>query len=246
VISGAVVALRFGATVTAPHPAWEGQTEPEIVSDADLDEGTVNYAVREAVGVFDSAEALEAAVDRLEASGFNRAEISVLASDKTVRERLGRLYSSVAEIVDDPRAPQTAFVSQASRAESEAALVGVPLYIGGLVGGLAVVASGGAMALAFAAAIGLGAVGAGLGGLLGRVIAHHHIYRVLEQLAQGGLVLWVSVRDDASAAHALAILIDAGARDAHLHEIERQRTLKDRPFALGQPDPFLEADSVVS
>jgi hypothetical protein len=102
------------------------------------------------------------------------------------------------------------------------------------------------MALAFAAAIGVGAVGAGLGGLLARVVEHRHIHRVREQLAQGGLVLWVSVRDNETAAHALAILIDAGARDSHLHEIEREWTLKDRPFALAQPDPFLEADPASS
>jgi hypothetical protein len=206
-----------------------------------LDDGTVTYAAREAVGVFDNAEVLEAAVDRLETSGFDRAEISVLASDKTVRDRLGRLYGSVAEIVDDPRAPRAAFASKDSRVEGEAAAVGAPMFIGGIAGGLAVVASGGAVALAFAAAIGLGAVGAGVGGLLARVIAQRHIDHVWEQLAQGGLVLWVGLRDDAAGARALGILIDAGARDAHIHEIEREWTLKDRPFALGQPDPFLES-----
>jgi hypothetical protein len=49
-----------------------------------------------------------------------------------------------------------------------------------------------------------------------------------------------------AAAHALTILIDAGARDAHLHEIEQEWSLRDRPFALGQPDPFLESDPAAS
>jgi hypothetical protein len=113
------------------------------------DDGTLGYVHREAVGVFDNADALEAAVDELEISGFDRAAISVLASDKTVKDRLGRLYRSVAEIVDDPRAPLAAFVSKDSRVEGEAATVGVPLFIGGIAGGLAVVASGGALAAAF-------------------------------------------------------------------------------------------------
>ena len=212
------------------------------MSEITLDDGDVPYAAREAVGVFDNADVLEAAVDRLETEGFDRADVSVLASDKTVRDRLGRLYGSVAEIVDDPRAPLTAFVSKSSRAEGQAMAVGLPLYVGGIAGGLAVVASGGTMALAFVAAIGLGAVGAGLGGVIAGVIAHRHIDSVWEQLGQGGLVLWVNVRDDAKAASALQILIEAGARDAHLHEIERKWTLKDRPFAVGQPDPLLESD----
>jgi hypothetical protein len=100
------------------------------------DDGTVSYAAREAVGVFDKAEGLEAAVDQLEMSGFDRAEISVLASDKTVRDRLGRLYGSVAEIVDDPRAPRAAFVSKDSRVEGQTAVIGAPLFIGGIAGGL--------------------------------------------------------------------------------------------------------------
>jgi len=161
-----------------------------MMANKERDDGAQTYHVREAVGVFESADALEVAVDQPGSSGFNRAEISVLASDKTVTERLGRLYRSVAEIVDDPRAPEAVFIPQGSRTEGDVALAGAPLYIGGLAGGLAVVASGGAMVLAFAAAIGLGAVGAGLGGPLARVVAHRHVYRVREQLAQGGLVIW--------------------------------------------------------
>ena len=208
------------------------------------DDGTPGYAHREAVGVFENADALEAAVDELEISGFDRAAISVLASDKTVKDRLGRLYRSVADIVDDPRAPVAAFVSKDSRVEGEAATVGVPLFIGGIAGGLAVVASGGALAAAFVAATAVGAVGAGIGGLLARVISNRHIEHVSAQLAQGGLVLWVGVRDDAAAARALGILIHAGARDAHLHEIQREWTWENRPATLAQPDPFLESEPI--
>ena len=64
------------------------------------------------------------------------------------------------------------------------------------------------------------------------------------QLAQGGLVLWVAVGDDATSARGLEILIKAGARDAHLHEIQREWTLKDQPSVLGQPNPFLGSDPV--
>ena len=203
------------------------------------DHGTESDFARQAVGVFGNADLLEAAVDELEISGFNRAAISVLASDKTVKDRLGRLYRSVAEIMDDPRAPLTPYTSSDSRVVGEAAVVGAPLFIGGITGGLAVVASGGALAAAFAAAIALGVVGAGIGGLLARVISQHHTVRVAQQLTQGGLVLWVGVRDDATAARALEILIKGGARDAHLHEIQREWTMTDRPLKLVQIDPFL-------
>jgi hypothetical protein len=215
-------------------------TMPEHI----IEDGAHGDSQREAVGVFDNADALEAAVDELEISGFNRAAISVLANDETVKDRLGRLYRSVAEIEDDPRAPLAAFVSRDSRVGGEAAAVGVPMFIGGIAGGLAVVASGGALAAAFLAAVGVGAVGAGIGGLLARVISHRHVDQVSEQLVKGGLVLWVGVGDDAAAARALDVLIKAGARDAHVHEIQREWVWKNRTPTLAQPDPFLGNESV--
>jgi hypothetical protein len=204
--------------------------------EATEDSGTVTYSAREAVGVFDNVDVLEAAVDELEISGFDRAAISVLASDKKVTDCLGKLYASVTEIEDDPRAPQIAFVSKNSRIEAEAATIGVPLFIGGIAGGLAFVPSGGTIAA--------GAVGGGIGGLRSARISHRHIDRVRAQLAQGGLVLWVAAGDDASSARGLEILIKTGARDAHLHEIQREWPLKDRPSALGQPNPFLGSEPV--
>jgi hypothetical protein len=65
---------------------------------------------------------------------------------------------------------------------------------------------------------------------------------VLEQLSRGGMVLWVSVRDDTEERRALQVLKDAGARDVHVHEVQREWTLKDRPLSDIQPDPFLEHD----
>jgi hypothetical protein len=215
------------------------QTKGIDMAESTPDDGRESYDAREAVGVFETAEALEAAVDQLEISGFDRAAISVLASDAAVRDRLGGLYKSAADIEDDPKAPLAAFTSSDSMVGAESAAVGVPMYIGGMAGGLAAVASGGALALAFAAAVAGGAIGAGVGALLARVISERHLDHVREQLSQGGLVLWVNFSDDAAGARALAILIEGGARDAHLHEITRDWTLKDRPLALGQPDPFL-------
>ena len=57
-------------------------------------------------------------------------------------------------------------------------------------------------------------------------------------------VLWVAVSDEATSVRTLGIWIKAVAREAHLHEIQREGTVKDRPFALGQPDLFLGSDPV--
>jgi hypothetical protein len=196
-------------------------------------------AAREAVGVFDAPDALESAVDALETAGFDRAAISVLAGDEKVKERVGRLYTSVSELADDPRAPQEAFVSKGERVLGEAAAVSIPIYIGGAVGAFAVVASGGLLAAALAAAIAGGAAGAGLGALLARAIDARHTDHVVKQLALGGMVLWVGLRDAESEKKALDILNQAGAHDVHVHEIQREWSLKDIPLSTAQPDPLL-------
>jgi hypothetical protein len=200
------------------------------------------YSAYEAVGVFADPEALEAAIDELEVSGFNRATISVLATDQTVKERVGHLYRTVAEIEDNGRVPQSAFVSKDSLTEGAAFAVGVPFYVGGTAGAIAVIASGGALAAAIAVALAGGAACAGLGALLAGAVARHHKEHVLEQLAQGGLVLWASLRDDEAKRRALQILTKAGGSDVHVHEIQREWTLKDRPLSTVQFDPFLEHD----
>jgi len=71
-------------------------------------------------------------------------------------------------------------------------MVGVPLYIGGCAGVIAVAAAVGTLGLAIAAAI-AGGAWAGIGALLAAAIARHHSTSVQEQLKKGGLVLWVSV-----------------------------------------------------
>jgi hypothetical protein len=194
-------------------------------------------AIKEVVGVFQDPKALEAAVDELEISGFDRAAISVLATDAQSVQQVESFYRTVKDIEDGRRVPRAAFVSRDSRAEGAAATVGIPLYIGGLAGAAAVVASGGALALAIAAAIAGGATGAGFGAILTAAIARHHAAQVREQLDKGGLVLWVRVRDADAENRAIAVLSKMGARDVHAHQISHEwDALRAR---MTQADPFL-------
>ncbi|MBU6463397.1 MAG: hypothetical protein KGK01_04185 [Bradyrhizobium sp.] len=201
-----------------------------------------SYSAHEAVGVFADPDAVEAVIGELEVSGFDRATISVLATDRTVKERVGHLYHSVADMEDNGQVPQSAFVSKDSLTEGAAFAVGVPFYIGGTAGAVAVIATGGALAAAIAVALAGGAACAGLGALLASAVARHHKEHVLEQLTQGGLVIWVSLRDDEAKQRALQIFTKAGGRDVHVHEVQREWTLKDRPLSTVQFDPFLQHD----
>lgn len=199
------------------------------------------YLVREAVGVFADADALQAAVDEIEAVGFNRAGISVLGTDHT-RDFIRRTYRSVADIEDDKDAPQTTYVSSDTRNEGEAEAIAVPFMIGGLAGAAAVAATGGILAAAIGATILGGAAGAGLGSLLARAVAHRHTANIEQQLALGGLVLWVNVPNEQAERQALAALEKAGAKDLHVHTIERRWGPRNRPLAEANMDPFLERD----
>jgi hypothetical protein len=61
--------------------------------------------IREAVGVFDSPDKLQEAIDDLMSSGFDRAELSLLAAEDTVDQKLGHKYRKIAELEDDPIVP---------------------------------------------------------------------------------------------------------------------------------------------
>ena len=173
--------------------------------------------VREAVGVFQDAAALEAAVDSLLSQGFDRAEISLLAGEQAVESKLGAHYRRVQDLEDDPEAPRRAFVSTEAVGDAQGALIGGLIYLGGAVTAGALVATGGSL---IGAAVGA-ALGGGAGGLLGSVLAgifgDRHAQGLQEQLDHGGLLLWVRTRDTEHEEKALMVLENAGATDVHVH-----------------------------
>ena len=227
--------LQPSASGSMAQSARPGQSEVKQAGAAvqETDE------VREAVAVFANPDALESAIDALEVSGFDRAAISVLAIDEKAREQVARFYRSIKEAEDGARTPRAAFVSKDSRTEGEAAVVGIPLYMGGLAGAAAVAATGGALAFAIGVTILGAATGAGLGAILAAAIARHHQAQVREQLKQGGLVLWVTAPTQEAEKRAVATLEKTGARDVHVHTIERAQFPSELPRKLFQADPFL-------
>ncbi|MDE2582064.1 MAG: hypothetical protein KGL52_10540 [Rhodospirillales bacterium] len=202
-------------------------------------ESATSYTAREVVGVLPSPDALQAGVDELLIAGFDRSAISVLASDAAARRRLKDLYGTVEAAADDDGAPHAAFVSDASKAEGKAAAVAVPFYLGSVAGAAAVVASGGVLAAAIGAAVASGAAGAGLGALLANALSKRHADSVADQLARGGLVLWVGVPDQAAEDRACAVLQRLGATQVHVNAVAHRWGAEDRPLGDVQPDPFL-------
>jgi hypothetical protein len=80
--------------------------------------------VREAVGVFNRSEDLQDAIDELLSSGFDRAELSLLASEHAVEEKLGHRYEKVGALAEDPTVPRAAYVSTEAIGGAEGGLIG--------------------------------------------------------------------------------------------------------------------------
>ncbi|HSO42447.1 MAG TPA: hypothetical protein VLR47_06360 [Rhodospirillales bacterium] len=194
---------------------------------------------REAVGLFNDWTALQACVDDLLSSGFDRSELSLLAGQKAVEEKLGHVYAKVAELEDDPEVPRTAFVGRDSFIEGRTGVIGALAYIGAAAAIGAVVASGGTLAAAIAAA----AVAGGSGGLIGtlatRWLGRDRAKEIQSQIDRGGLLLWVRARDRAHEDRAVAVLNRHSADHVHVHDLPRRDDPETDPLSGFEPDPFL-------
>lgn len=173
----------------------------------------------EAVGVFDDAGPLQEAIDELLANGFDRAEISLLAGERTVEEKLGHAYKKAAELEDDPSVPRAAFVSTEALGDAEGGLIGGLVYIGAVAAAGAVVATGGTIATVIGAAALAGGAGSLIGSILAKLVGDHHAHHLQEQLDHGGLLLWVRTRDKDHEQRATQILSKHSGKDVHIHTI---------------------------
>jgi hypothetical protein len=173
--------------------------------------------IREAVAYFDNGEDLEAAIDELLRSGFNRAEISLLASEKAVEDQLGHKYHKVSELEDDPAVPRTFYVPTESIGGAEGALIATPLYLAALsaIGGI--VASGGSLLAIIAGTVAAGGVGGAFGTALAKLVGDHHAKHIQDQLDHGGLLLWVRTWDGSDEKRAVDILGKHSGHDVHVH-----------------------------
>jgi hypothetical protein len=173
-------------------------------------------AVTEAVAVFHDVSELDAAVEELRAAGFDKDDISLLATEQAVNRKLGHRYERVEELEDDPAAPRVAYRTRASLGESEDRLIGSLTYLPAVVAAGTVVASAGVVA---AAVTGTAIAGALLGTVLSHWLDKSHAEHLQEQLDRGGLLLWVRTPDPETQQRALAILTRHSAHDVHIHRL---------------------------
>jgi len=185
--------------------------------------------IREAVAVFKSESDLQAAIDDLLVHGFDRAELSLLASSETVDEKLGHHYTKVSDLEDDADAPSVAYVASEDVGAAQGAIISGLLYIGALVGLIPVVASGGGLAAGLLAVTVGGGSAATIGVALAKLIGSDHAEYISDRLEHGGIVLWVRTWNAGDEARAISILKKHSGADVHVHGLpELHPVLEDR------------------
>ncbi|MGI9510587.1 MAG: hypothetical protein ACR2QJ_14700 [Geminicoccaceae bacterium] len=169
----------------------------------------------EAVAVFHDVTSLDNAVEALIDAGFDKDDVSLLASEAAVEEKLGHRYERVEELEDSPEAPRTGYRTLAAFADTERTITNSLTFLPAMIAAGTVVASGG---IAAAAITGTAIGGAVLSTVLARWLDKSHADRLQEQLEHGGLLLWVSAPTPEKQTTAMRLLEDHAATDVHLHD----------------------------
>jgi len=171
----------------------------------------------EVVGVFDDYKHMESAIDDLELSGFNRANISVLGSQKAVEEKFGSPNVNVDILEDNPEAPRSPDIKKEEMGWGQGLLVS-----GGLISGVvaAIIASGGVAVPGVVTTIVIGgASGTAIGAVLAKMLGDKYAEFFQDQIDNGGLVLWVNTPKVGMEIKAEQILKEHNAHDIHTHKI---------------------------
>lgn len=168
----------------------------------------------EIVGIFNSYETLQGAIDDLLLAGFARCELSLSG-----QQQGERAIEPVLKLADDPQARRVDHFCSEALGDAEGSLIGgfalIPAFAGTWVAGAA--------GAGVAATAGLTAATGGTGALVGLALAYmlskkwHAEHR--RQVEEGGMLLWVGLREPSQKDVATDILKSHGAHDVHSHDL---------------------------
>jgi len=181
------------------------------------DSKTTYINIPEAVGVFDTFEAQQAAFYDLRSVGFHHSDISLLGSDEALQEKLGKAYWRSSDLEDDPKAPRAHFVSEEAIGELEGAIAGGFFFVGSAIAMTAMLTPASTLAASIAAVAIGGSPAAVIGTLLARRVGKHHKEYYENQIRHGGILMWVRTPDKEREALAVKIMKGHSGRDVHVH-----------------------------
>jgi hypothetical protein len=197
--------------------------------------------VREVAGIFHARDALDAAAHELLLSGFDRADVDVVASLEQIRERIGPFYVAPEELADVPRTPRRPLIDREDIGVFKVVVAGT-LGAGATLFFMMMQSGAGNGEIAVAATL-VGIVTASAGFLLVRRIFGGDEAEGLDALAaKRGLILWARARSPEQEALAQEILLAHGARAVRVHEIDLEKRPEDLPLGSIRPDPWLGSE----
>lgn len=173
---------------------------------------------RQIIGVFDNADDMHHALEALQKAGFNRSEMSLIANELTIDEKLGHIYRKTEDLENDPATPRIAYTSPDPTGDAEGALIGAPMYVAAFTTAGIMVAAGGPMVATIAAILGAGGAGAAAGGVLAKLFGKQHSDKVQQKLEDGGLLLAVRSDDDRQEEKAHQILSKHSNDDVFIYD----------------------------
>lgn len=179
------------------------------------------HTVREAIAVFLDPQSLKNVVKELVASGINRDQIGLLASEHSVRESLGDFYAHTNNTSDAAEAPVTAFIDKSGSNQQQQDSLGDSLFFVGTSGAMgAVVASsavfGGALLAALSGVLAVGAVGA----MAGKIIHQSDADYLQQQIDEGHILLFVRLMDATREQEILETLSRHDGHNVKIHDIK--------------------------
>jgi hypothetical protein len=105
-------------------------------------------SVREAAGIFETAESFKSAIEDLLSSGFDHAEISLLGSQSAVEQKLGYRYETTSELVEMEGLPRISRLPESAVGNAQGLLIGGLVYVGALAVAGPILIAGGSLAVA--------------------------------------------------------------------------------------------------
>ncbi|MEX2615496.1 MAG: hypothetical protein WD767_05325 [Alphaproteobacteria bacterium] len=177
---------------------------------------------RELVGLFHEAEDLEQAISKLTSSGWDHAELSLLAQGGLLSP--DHVVEDTHDIAENSGVERQSPVSETDVRQGRTLMTGMAgVAAAFLASGATIMTGGGALA----AIVGAAAAGGGAAAVteaLGWRVGSGRAAFLQEQIEQGGILLWVKIRAPEEEQLAANILADCGGTEIHVHEMDADET----------------------
>jgi len=174
--------------------------------------------LRELSAVFHSADDLEAAINDLASEGLDRADMSLLGEEHLLTTDDSKPAGDARQAAADPETPRQPLISDTDIRQGRTlatSLAGVVAAFAAT--GATILTGGGALAAVVGAAVAGGGASAVVNAV-GRQAGNKHEAFIEEQIRNGGIVLWLALREPEREGDVRRILARHAATDVHVHD----------------------------